>query len=464
MAVKAQDAWPAVAPVLEEVDKLTPNARNSRTHSAQQIEEIARLMLEFGWTTSVLRDEEGVIIAGHGRVLAAAQLVKRGHAAFKVAPVIVARGWSDAQKRAYVIADNQVALNAGWDQKLLGSELQDLSAAGFDMGLLAFSQTDLRRLMRGAGGGLTDPDAVPKVEPVVVTELGDVWILGEHRIRCGSSTDPADVAALLSGQAPELMVTDPPYGVKYDPNWRSAATGQKVRATGLVLNDDRADWREAWALFPGSVCYVWHGALHSGTVQASLEAEGFQMRAQIIWAKDRFALSRGHYHWRHEPAWYAVRKGRSAKWRGGRKKDTVWRVKDIDADPERLAVVQELVDQNGVLDTVWEIPMTVDDGSTGHGTQKPVECMRRPIEANSDEGDFVYEPFSGSGSTIIAGEQSARRVLAMELSPAYVDVAVRRWQAFTGQAAVLESTGETFAAMAGYRAPAVEGDDDASWA
>lgn len=435
MAVKAQDAWPAVAPVLEEVDKLTPNARNSRTHSAQQIEEIARLMLEFGWTTSVLRDEEGVIIAGHGRVLAASLLVTRGHDAFKVAPVIVARGWSDTQKRAYVIADNQVALNAGWDQKLLGSELNDLSAAGFDMGLLAFNQTDLRRLMRGAGGGLTNPDDVPKVEPVVVTELGDVWILGEHRIRCGSSTDPADVSALLSGAQPELMVTDPPYGVKYDPNWRSAATGQKVRATGLVLNDDRADWREAWALFPGSVCYVWHGALHSGTVQASLEAEGFQMRAQIIWAKDRFALSRGHYHWRHEPAWYAVRKGRSAKWRGGRKKDTV-----------------------------WEIPMTVDDGSTGHGTQKPVECMRRPIEANSDEGDFVYEPFSGSGSTIIAGEQSARRILAMELSPAYVDVAVRRWQAFTGQAAVLESTGETFAAMAGYRAPAVEGEDDASWA
>jgi len=180
MAVKAQDAWPAVAPVLEEVDKLTPNARNSRTHSAQQIEEIARLMLEFGWTTSVLRDEEGVIIAGHGRVLAAAQLVKRGHAAFKVAPVIVARGWSDTQKRAYVIADNQVALNAGWDQKLLGSELKDLSAAGFDMGMLAFSQTDLRRMMRGAGGGLTDPDAVPKVEPVVVTEPGDVWILGER--------------------------------------------------------------------------------------------------------------------------------------------------------------------------------------------------------------------------------------------------------------------------------------------
>ena len=464
MGGKAQDAWPAVAPELVKIDKLSPNARNSRTHSAQQIEEIARLMLEYGWTTSVLRDEADEIIAGHGRVQAAELLVSRGHERFQVAPVITARGWSDAQKRAYVIADNQVALNAGWDQKLLGSELRDLSAAGFDMGMLAFSQTDLRRLMRGAGGGLTNPDATPAVEPVVVTELGDVWLLGEHRIRCGSSTNAADVTALLSGQVPELMVTDPPYGVKYDPSWRGTDLGQKVRATGLVLNDDRADWREAWALFPGSVCYVWFGSLSAAVVQTSLELEGFQMRSLIIWAKDRFALSRGHYHWRHEPCWYGVRKGRSAKWRGGRKRDTIWRVKDLEADPERLAVVQEIIEENGVQDTVWEIPMTVDDGSTGHGTQKPVECMRRPIEANSDEGDFVYEPFSGSGSTIIAGEQSARRVLAMELSPAYVDVAVRRWQAFTGQVAVLESTGETFAAMARYRAPAVEGDDDAAWA
>ena len=445
MGGKAQDAWPAVAPELVKIDKLSPNARNSRTHSAQQIEEIARLMLEYGWTTSVLRDEADEIIAGHGRVQAAELLVSRGHERFKVAPVITARGWSDAQKRAYVIADNQVALNAGWDQKLLGSELRDLSAAGFDMGMLAFSQTDLRRLMRGAGGGLTDPDATPAVEPVVVTELGDVWLLGEHRIRCGSSTDAADVTALLSGQVPDLMVTDPPYGVKYDPNWRSQATGQKVRATGLVLNDDRADWREAWALFPGSVCYVWHGALHSGTVQASLELEGFQMRAQIIWAKDRFALSRGHYHWRHEPAWYAVRKGRSAKWRGGRKKDTVWRVKDLEADPERLAVVQEIIEENGVQDTVWEIPMTVDDGSTGHGTQKPVECMRRPILNNSSPGQAVFEPFMGSGTTLIAAETTGRVCFGIELNPAYVDVAIERWQQFTGANAVLVETGETFA-------------------
>lgn len=455
-------AWPAERTELVAVVDLVPAAVNARTHSEEQVAQIADLMLEFGWTTAVLVDEEGVIIAGHGRVRAAALNVERGHARFAMAPVMTARGWTEQQKRAYVLADNQVALNAGWDQKLLGSELQDLSAAGFDMGLLAFTQTDLRRLLRGAGGGLTDPNAVPDVQPVLVTTPGDVWILGEHRIRCGSSTDPDDVAALLAGEKPHLMVTDPPYGVKYDPLWRQAATGQKVRAQGKVLNDDRADWREAWALFPGDVAYVWHGGLHSGTVQLSLELEGFEMRAQIIWAKDRFALSRGHFHWRHEPAWYAVRKGRPARWRGGRKRDTVWRVDGIEDDALRAQVL-EVIEEAGAEDTVWEIPMTVDDGSTGHGTQKPVECMRRPMECNSAEGDLVYEPFSGSGSTIIAGEQCARRVLAMELSPAYVDVAVRRWQAFTGQDAVLQGTAQTFAQVATARAPEEVGDDSA-WA
>ena len=462
MVTKALHPWPAEETTLRRIEELVPNAANARTHSDAQVEEIAALMLEFGWTTAVLVDEDDVLIAGHGRVLGASLNLKRGHERFALAPVMVARGWTDAQKRAYVIADNQVALNAGWDQKLLGSELQALSAAGFDMGLLAFSQADLRRLMRGNGGGLTRPDDVPELETVEISRLGDVWILGDHRLMCGSSIVPHDVDKLLSGHRPELMVTDPPYGVEYDPLWRQQATGQKVRAKGKVLNDDRADWREAWALFPGSVAYVWHGALHSGTVQRSLELEGFEMRAQIIWAKDRFALSRGHYHWRHEPAWYAVRKGKPAHWRGGRKRDTVWRVDGL-PDEGLAAQVLEVIQEVGAEDTVWEIPMTVDDGSTGHGTQKPVECMRRPMEAHGEEGDFVYEPFSGSGSTIIAGEQCARRVLAMELSPAYVDVAIRRWQAFTGQAARLEQDGRDFAAVAAERSPD-EVSDDAAWA
>lgn len=454
--------WPAEAITLRPIGELVPNAANARTHSPAQVEEIAKLMLEFGWTTAVLVDEADVLIAGHARVMGASLNLQRGHERFAIAPVMVAAGWTDAQKRAYVIADNQVALNAGWDAKILGDELGALSAAGFDMSLLAFTQSDLRRLLRGNGGGLTKPDDTPAVEAVEISRLGDVWILGDHRLACGSSTDAEAVARLLAGNRPELMVTDPPYGVNYDPLWRQAATGQKVRATGKVLNDDRADWREAWALFPGAVAYVWHSSLHAGTVQMSLELEGFQMRSQIIWAKDRLALSRGHYHWRHEPCWYAVRKGRSAHWKGGRKRDTIWGVDGL-ADAGLAAQVLEVIEEEGAEQSLWEIPMTVDDGSTGHGTQKPVECMRRPIEAHGAEGDFVYEPFSGSGSTIIAGEQAARRVLAMELSPAYVDVAVRRWQAFTGQAAFLESDGRSFAAVALERAPE-EVSDESAWA
>jgi DNA modification methylase len=194
-----------------------------------------------------------------------------------------------------------------------------------------------------------------------------------------------------------------------------------ARATGKVLNDDRADWREAWALFPGDVAYVWHGALHAATVAESLEAAGFGIRSQIVWDKGRLVLGRGDYHWQHEPCWYAVRKGAKGHWAGDRKQTTV-----------------------------WQIPHTKSE--TGHGTQKPVACMQRPIENNSSAGQAVYEPFSGSGTTIIAAEITGRSCHAIELSPAYVDVAVLRWQAFTGGMAVLEGDGRSFAEIAALRA------------
>jgi DNA modification methylase len=237
--------------------------------------------------------------------------------------------------------------------------------------------------------------------------------MGNHRIVCGDCTDADVVGKALNGIKPHLMVTDPPYGVEYDPEWRSKAGINKNKAKmGVVLNDDRADWRETWALFPGEVAYIWHGGLHAATVADSLVACGFSIRSQIIWSKDRFALSRGHYHWQHEPCWYAV-KG-AGHWAGDRKQATVWNI------PAR------------------------DDSGVGHGTQKPVECMKRPIENNSSPGQAVYEPFSGSGTTIIAGEMTGRHIHACELNPAYVDVAVTRWQDFTGNKAILEATGQTF--------------------
>ena len=228
-----------------------------------------------------------------------------------------------------------------------------------------------------------------------------------------------DVERVLGGVTPLLMVSDPPYGVEYDPSWRNQAGAAKTKRTGKVLNDDRADWREAWALFPGDVAYVWHGALHATTVAESLEAAGFAIRSQIIWAKERLVLSRGDYHWSMNRCWYAVKKTGKGHWAGDRKQTTLWQISSRDQDAE-----------------------------TVHGTQKPVECMRRPILNNSSPGQAVYEPFMGSGTTLIAAETTGRVCLGIELNPAYVDVAVERWQRFTGKAAVLDGSGESFADLA----------------
>ena len=389
---------------------LIPFAKNARTHSEKQVAEIAGSIREFGWTNPILVDGENGIIAGHGRLLAARKL------GMAEVPVIELSGLSEAQKRALVIADNRLALNAGWDEEMLALELGDLQSLGFDLSLTGFDLDEIASLVYRGTAGRTDPDDVPEAPEVPVSRPGDIWVMGGHRLICGDSTSPADVERVLNGVKPHLCVSDPPYGVDYQPRWRvqrGLAADSEI-ASGKVLNDDRADWREAWALFPGDVIYVWHASLWSPVVAASLEESGFSLRSQIIWDKTRLVIGRGDYHWQHEPAWYAVRKGRKGHWSGDRKQTTVWQI------PHRRS-------------------------ETGHSTQKPVECMKRPIENNSSPGQAVYEPFSGSGTTIIAAEMTARFCHAIELNPAYVDVAVERWQAFTGAEAVLEETGSTFA-------------------
>jgi DNA modification methylase len=220
------------------------------------------------------------------------------------------------------------------------------------------------------------------------------------------------------------MVTDPPYGVDYDPTWRNEAGVSATTRTGKVSNDDRADWREAWALFAGDVAYVWHAGVHARTVAESLGAAGFPVRSQIIWAKPRFVLGRGDYQWQHEPCFYAVRKGATGHWQGAR-------------------------DQS----TLWTIGATGDeDEATVHGTQKPVECMRRPIVNNSAKGDAVYEPFAGSGTTIIAAETVGRKCIAMEIDPRYCDMVIERWQRFARRSATLDGDGLTFSAAKAERA------------
>lgn len=413
-------AWPADRVERRTVASLVPYARNSRTHSDEQVAQIAASIREWGWTVPILVDPEGMIIAGHGRVMAARKL------GLTDVPVMVATGWSDAQKRAYVLADNQLASNAGWDANLLSLEMKDLQLEGYNLDLIGFSDKVLADLLADPTEGNTDPDDIPEAPAIPTTVLGDVWILGKHRIICGSSTEADTVAKLLGDVKPHLMVTDPPYGVEYDATWRGKAghAGLGKNRTGVVANDDRADWREAWALFPGSIAYVWHGGLMSGVVAESLTSCGFSLRSQIIWNKTVMAMGRGDYHWKHEPCWYAV-KGTGA-WAGDRKQTTVW---DL-ASPLHI--------MSGSKET-----------KTPHPTQKPVECMKRPVENNSSPGQAVYEPFSGSGTTIIACEMTGRVCYAVELNPAYVDVAVKRWQDFTGQKAVHAESNQTFDEVSG---------------
>ncbi len=418
------------------IDQLIPYARNARTHSDAQVMQIAAAITEFGFTNPVLADAEG-IVAGHGRVMGARQLYSAGKTILLpsgeaipagTVPVIDCTGWSDAKRRAYILADNQLALNAGWDLEKLSLEIKDLSAMGFDLPLMGFDEKSLARYLADPPNTVGDPEEVPDFPVVPTAKRGDVWILGKHRLVCGDSTQAADVAKALNGVTPHLMVTDPPYWVVYDANCQNEAdraNGKKIGAlaVGKVSNDDRWDWKDAWDLFPGDVCYVWLAGRLAEKVAGSLEAAGFEIRAQIIWRKSNFAIGRGDYHWQHEPCWYAVKKGKIGHWNGDRKQTTVW---DIDK-PQK--------------------------SETGHSTQKPVDCMAKPIRNNSSPGQAIYEPFAGSGTTLIACELEGRVCHAIEIEPKYIDVIIQRWQTTFGGEAVREADGAKYNHIAFAKAP-----------
>lgn len=389
-----------------DIENLIPYARNARTHSDEQIAQIAGSIKEFGFINPVIVDGENGIIAGHGRVLAARKV------GMDKVPTLEVSTLTEAQKRAYILADNKLALNAGWDNDLLKIEINDLASLDFDLSLIGFDEGELSALTVETTEGLTDEDATPDVPVRAVTVPGDVWVCGKHRVCCGDSTSADDVAKALGGVEPHLMVTDPPYGVEYDAT--KARPTSIDSAKGKVWNDDRADWSEAWALFPGDVAYVWHAGLRAREVVESLENCDFSMRAQIIWDKGRLVMGRGDYHFQHEPCWYAVRKNKKGHYSGDRKQTTVWYIDK----PQK--------------------------SETGHSTQKPVECMRRPIVNNSSPGQAVYDPFLGSGTTMIAAETEGRCCYGLELNPQYVDVIVQRWQDFTGQEATLEGQDCTY--------------------
>jgi DNA modification methylase len=400
------------------LDALIPYARNSRTHSDAQVAQIAASIKEFGFTNPVLIDETGSIIAGHGRVMAARKL------AITDVPSIRLTHLTDAQKKAYVIADNKLALNAGWDDEMLAVELSDLQDMGFDLDLTGFSTDEIEALLAPTGTeGLTDEDAVPEVPDAPVTVLGDVWLLGKHRVMCGDSTSIDAVEKLMGGQKAALMQTDPPYGIAYVKNAKSKGQGKQhvdienddldgeklqefleevIKSALPSLNDDAA-------------YYLWHPMLTQGTFFAAAAAADILIHRQIIWCKPSLVFGRGDYHWQHELCFYGWRRGNKPPFYGPRNQTTLWKIGR--------------------------------ETNKNHPTAKPVELWNAPIENHTKPGMVIYEPFSGSGSQIIAAEKLGRKCYAMELSPQYVDLTVQRWQEFTGQTATLESNGKPFISL-----------------
>lgn len=395
---------------------LAPSPLNWRTHPKEQGDALRGLLAEVGFAGAVLARElpDGSLqlIDGHLRAETVGSDTE--------IPVLVLDVTADEAAKILATYDPLGAM-AGSDGDRLRALLTDVkfeSPAVEDLlrSLLPADAEDCSP--HGGGDGF---DGTPAAEGAGPTRAqpGDLWEVGRHRLLVGSCTEPANVSRLFRGDAPSLMVTDPPYGVEYDPTWRHKAGINKSKRVGSVANDDVADWTDAWRLFPGQVAYVWHGALHGPTVFLSLQAAGFDVRAQLVWVKPRLVLSRGHFHWQHEPAFVAtsgetsdpepsaegelgymgVRRGGSADWRGGRKQTTV-----------------------------WEIGFQ-GETKTHHGTQKPVECMARPIRNHGNKGEIVYDPFLGSGTTLIAAHRLGRVCYGCELEPRYADVILKRAEA-----------------------------------
>ena len=404
------------------LDSLVPYARNARTHSEAQVAEIAGSIREFGFTNPVLIAEDGTLIAGHGRVLAARLL------GMKTVPAITLTGLSETQRRALVLADNRIALNAGWDESLLALELSDLKDAGVDLGIMGFEDGELDRLLAGtedADQGSTAPVVIPEPPRNPVSRTGDLWLLGDHRLLCGDATCHDDVRRLMNGERAVLFATDPPYLVDYDGSNHPTRNKDWSQSYGVTW-DDSSQGAELYDQFIGAAVaeaitedaawYCWHASRRQAMLEACWEKAGAFVHQQIIWVKDRGVLTRSHYLWKHEPCLMGWRR------------------------PNRPPKVAEQT-----LPSTWEMPSFARDDRPDHPTPKPLDAFGIPMRQHVARGGLCYEPFSGSGSQIMAGEANDRRVFAMEISPAYVDVAVERWQAETGKDAILDGDGRTFA-------------------
>jgi DNA modification methylase len=388
------------------LEKAIENPRNPNKHPEAQIKLLANIIKVQGWRNPITISKlSGFITKGAGRRKAAELL------GVSQVPLDYQDYENEAAEYADLIADNRIAELAEPDLDLVKDILESIE--GLDAELTGYNLDDLGMAEEPPEDPGAQLDKAEELQHEWKTECGQVWEIPSkaspgktHRLMCGDSTNQEEVKTLLDGKVPFIMVTDPPYGVNYDPEWRVEA-GANERTHGSKLkNDDRFDWTETYKLFPGTVSYVWHSSTHSIDVGINLRDADFQIRAAIIWNKDLAVFGRGHYHWKHEPCWYAVRKGRSSKWCGDRTEKTVWDIPTIHSF------------KNGKNEEEW--------GLVGHGTQKPLECMARPIRNHGGKDDDVYDPFLGSGTTMIAAERSGRVCFGMEIDPKYCAVILQR--------------------------------------
>ena len=413
------ETWP--------IDRPKPYPKNARKWSADAVAKVASSIRAYGFRQPIVVDKHGVIIIGHLRLASAKSL------RLKEVPVHVARDLTPAQVRGLRIADNRTSEESSWNEELLGPELADLASLGFDLGLTGFDVHELDVLLR-------DPldeekaDQAPPLPEIAATHPGDLWVCGEHHVLCADATSAEAVARLLGDRKPRLIVTDPPYGISLDSEWRDRAglnscgpaepSYMKKRTVGhtetSISGDTRADWSEAYAHVPSlEAAYVFHASVYTREVLDGLLRIGFLYPQQIIWNKGRTVLTRTHYWYGHEPIWYVRKK--NAPWYG----------------------------KAGENSTIWDSPSPKfimggsDEPKLDHPTQKPIELMRRPILNHTKRGELVYDPFLGSGTTLAAAELTERTCLGIELDPKYCDVVVQRWQSLTGREATLDG-GRTF--------------------
>jgi site-specific DNA-methyltransferase (adenine-specific) len=384
-----------------EIEKLIPYARNSRTHSDEQVAQIAASIKEFGWTNPILVDGEAGIIAGHGRLAAARKL------GLKKIPVIELSHLSPTQKKALIIADNKLALNAGWDNDMLALEFEELELEGFDLALTGFDEKEIDALTpEQINEGLTDEDAVPDVPDEPKTKLGDIYQLGKHRLMCGDSCNITDMEKLCDGQLVDMWLTDPPYNVAYE-----GGTGLTIKNDDMDNDQFRQFLRDAYVtadtvMKAGAVFYIWHADSEGYNFRGAAQDAGWKVRQCLIWKKSSLVMGRQDYHWKHEPCLYGWKEGAGHLWSADRKQTTI-----------------------------LEFDKPSKNGE--HPTMKPVLLFEYQMLNNTKGGDIVLDSFGGSGTTLLAAEKNGRYARLMELDPKYCDVIVKRWEEFTGKKAEL---------------------------